>query len=76
MKNVIKLFFMDLKKIAKAPSVLVILGGLALLPSFYAWFNLDATWDPYGNTKNMTRVAHIWYSVLYQSRTRDQPLAA
>ena len=44
---------MDLKKIAKAPSVLVILGGLALLPSFYAWFNLDATWDPYGNTKNI-----------------------
>ncbi len=53
MKNVIKLFLMDLKKIAKAPSVLVILGGLALLPSFYAWFNLDATWDPYGNTKNI-----------------------
>lgn len=53
MKNVIKLFFMDLKKIAKAPGVLVILGGLALLPSFYAWFNLDATWDPYGNTKNI-----------------------
>lgn len=44
---------MDLKKIAKAPGVLVILGGLALLPSFYAWFNLDATWDPYGNTKNI-----------------------
>ena len=24
-----------------------------VLPSFYAWFNLDATWDPYGNTKNI-----------------------
>jgi len=44
---------MDLKKIAKTPGVLVILGGLALLPSFYAWFNLEATWDPYGNTKNI-----------------------
>ena len=44
---------MDLKKIAKTPAVLVILGGLALLPSFYAWFNLEATWDPYGNTKNI-----------------------
>ncbi|MBO1222356.1 YhgE/Pip domain-containing protein [Staphylococcus nepalensis] len=53
MKNAIKLFFMDLKKIAKTPGVLVILGGLALLPSFYAWFNLEATWDPYGNTKNI-----------------------
>lgn len=44
---------MDLKKIMKHPSVLVILGGIAILPSFYAWFNLDATWDPYGNTKNI-----------------------
>src|SRR5699024_3676013 len=49
----IKLFFMDLKKIAKTPGVLVILGGLALLPSFYAWFNLEATWDPYVNTKHI-----------------------
>ena len=28
----------------------VILGGLAILPSFYAWFNLWAMWDPYSNT--------------------------
>lgn len=53
MKNAIQLFLMDLKKIIKHPSVLVILGGIAILPSFYAWFNLDATWDPYGNTKNI-----------------------
>lgn len=52
-KNAIKLFLMDLKKIIKAPAVLVILGGVMILPSFYAWFNLDATWDPYGNTKNI-----------------------
>lgn len=53
MKNAIQLFLMDLKKIIKNPGVLVILGGIAILPSFYAWFNLDATWDPYGNTKNI-----------------------
>lgn len=52
-KNAIRLFLMDLKKIIKAPAVLVILGGVMVLPSFYAWFNLDATWDPYGNTKNI-----------------------
>ena len=28
----------------------MILGGLAILPSFYAWFNLWAMWDPYSNT--------------------------
>ncbi len=41
---------MDLKKVAKTPAVWIILAGLAILPSFYAWFNLWAMWDPYGNT--------------------------
>ncbi|PTU87674.1 YhgE/Pip domain-containing protein [Staphylococcus pasteuri] len=50
MKNALKLFKTDLKKIAKTPAVWVILAGLAILPSFYAWFNLWAMWDPYGNT--------------------------
>ena len=50
MKNALKLFKTDLKKIAKTPAVWIILAGLAILPSFYAWFNLWAMWDPYGNT--------------------------
>lgn len=50
MKNSFKLFKMDLKKVAKTPAVWIILAGLAILPSFYAWFNLWAMWDPYGNT--------------------------
>ncbi|MBO1199017.1 YhgE/Pip domain-containing protein [Staphylococcus simiae] len=50
MKNAFKLFKMDLKKVAKTPAVWVILAGLAILPSFYAWFNLWAMWDPYSNT--------------------------
>lgn len=50
MKNAIKLFMMDVKKVAKTPGALVLIAGLAILPSFYAWFNLEATWDPYSNT--------------------------
>ena len=50
MKNALKLFITDLKRVAKTPGVWVILAGLAILPSFYAWFNLWAMWDPYGNT--------------------------
>lgn len=50
MNNTFKLFKMDLKKVAKTPAVWIILAGLAILPSFYAWFNLWAMWDPYGNT--------------------------
>lgn len=50
MKNAFKLFMTDLKKVAKTPAVWIILAGLAILPSFYAWFNLWAMWDPYSNT--------------------------
>ncbi|PTF04976.1 YhgE/Pip domain-containing protein [Staphylococcus devriesei] len=50
MKNALKLFKTDLKRVAKTPAVWVILAGLAILPSFYAWFNLWAMWDPYSNT--------------------------
>ena len=39
MKNAFKLFLTDLKRVAKTPAAWVILGGLAILPSFYAWFN-------------------------------------
>src|SRR5699024_2733753 len=28
----------------------VLIGGLVLLPSLYAWFNIAASWDPYGQT--------------------------
>lgn len=30
--------------------------GIMILPSLYAWFNIAANWDPYGNTKGL-RVA-------------------
>ncbi|MDU0422344.1 YhgE/Pip domain-containing protein [Staphylococcus haemolyticus] len=50
MKNALKLFITDLKRVAKTPAVWVILAGLAILPSFYAWFNLWAMWDPYSHT--------------------------
>ena len=39
-----------MKRVAKTPAVWVILAGLAILPSFYAWFNLWAMWDPYSHT--------------------------
>lgn len=27
--------------------------GILILPSLYAWFNIYACWDPYGNTDNI-----------------------
>lgn len=34
-----------------AAAVMII--GLMILPSLYAWFNIEASWDPYGNTKDV-----------------------
>lgn len=53
MKNAFKLFWTDLKKIGNNPLALVVLIALTILPSLYAWFNLQALWDPYGNTQNI-----------------------
>ena len=53
MKNALKLFRFDLKRIAKTPAVWIIIAGLAILPSFYAWFNLWAMWDPYSKTDHI-----------------------
>ena len=32
---------------------LIIILGLAIVPSMYAWFNIAASWDPYGNTSEL-----------------------
>ena len=50
MKNIWKIFTGDLKKLVKHPFALVIIIGLCVIPSLYAWFNIFANWDPYANT--------------------------
>ena len=54
MKNIFKIYKKDLKDIFTNPSLLVVIIGLAFLPSLYAWFNIKASWDPYGNTQNIS----------------------
>lgn len=53
MKNAVQLFLHDLKNIRRTPSFIILLLGLSILPSFYAWFNLRSSWDPYSNTKHL-----------------------
>lgn len=50
MKNIWRIFTGDLKKLVKQPFALVIIIGLCVIPSLYAWFNIFANWDPYANT--------------------------
>ena len=54
MKNIFKIYRKDLKDIFKNPALLIVIIGLAILPSLYAWFNIKASWDPYGNTQNIS----------------------
>ncbi|MCC0644441.1 MULTISPECIES: YhgE/Pip domain-containing protein [unclassified Clostridioides] len=53
LKNILEIFKSDLKDIRGNYAVLIIVVGLAFLPSLYAWFNIKASWDPYGSTANM-----------------------
>lgn len=50
MKNIWNIYLTDLKSIMKNPTVAIILGGLIILPSLYAWLNIFASWDPYAKT--------------------------
>ncbi|BFH63565.1 YhgE/Pip domain-containing protein [Paenibacillus azoreducens] len=50
MKNIALIYGRDIRNIVTNWAALVIILGLIALPSLYAWFNIKASWDPYGNT--------------------------
>ncbi len=50
MRNIWDIYRLDIKNIVTNFSVLIVIGGLIFLPSLYAWFNIKASWDPYGQT--------------------------
>ncbi|OQD29452.1 YhgE/Pip domain-containing protein [Bacillus toyonensis] len=53
MKQIWRIYKTDLRNVAKYWAAIVIVLGLMILPSLYAWFNIKASWDPYGNTKEV-----------------------
>ncbi|MCJ8010924.1 YhgE/Pip domain-containing protein [Paenibacillus sp. KQZ6P-2] len=50
MKNIALIFGKDVRNIVTNWAALVLILGLVLLPSLYAWFNIKGSWDPYSNT--------------------------
>ncbi|WP_262421808.1 YhgE/Pip domain-containing protein [Bacillus aquiflavi] len=50
MKRILTIYKNDLKGIVTNWAAFMIIAGLVLLPSLYAWFNIKASWDPYSNT--------------------------
>jgi len=58
MQKIWHIYKRDLKSVFKVPSLALLVVGIMLLPSAYAWVNIEAIWDPYSNT-SMIPVAVI-----------------
>lgn len=50
MKGIWQIFRHDLQRLKGNYAAIIIVIALACLPAMYAWFNIAASWDPYGNT--------------------------
>ena len=53
MKKSFQIFKRDLGRLFRNRAAVLILVGISVLPSLYAWFNTAANMDPYGNTKGI-----------------------
>ena len=53
MSTVLRIFWRDVRRLARNPVALVVTLGVAVIPALYAWFNVAASWDPYGNTSGI-----------------------
>ena len=53
MKKALQIFKRDVLRLVRNPVALVITIGVCIIPSLYAWYNIVANWDPYGNTGNV-----------------------
>ncbi|WP_422661424.1 YhgE/Pip family protein [Paenibacillus sp. EC2-1] len=54
MRNIIHIYITDLKNITTNWVATVLILGLAVLPSLYAWFNIASSWDPYSQTSSIS----------------------
>ena len=53
MKQILRIYRTDIKNIITNWVTLIVILGLIILPSLYAWFNIKASWDPYGQTSHL-----------------------
>ncbi|MDQ0233158.1 YhgE/Pip domain-containing protein [Metabacillus malikii] len=53
MKKSLSIFTRDWRNISKNWVAAILIGGLILLPSLYAWLNILASWDPYSQTDQL-----------------------
>ena len=53
MKKVMEIFKRDISRLVKSPAAIIVAVGMCIIPALYAWFNIAANRDPYGNTANI-----------------------
>ena len=53
MKNIFRIFKNDVSRIRSNVIAMIVIMGITVIPTLYAWFNIAASWDPYGNTGNL-----------------------
>ncbi|MDF7663202.1 YhgE/Pip domain-containing protein [Bifidobacterium sp. ESL0763] len=53
MSTIWKLFTGDVRRITGNVISIIILIGLVVIPALFTWFNVTASWDPFGNSKNL-----------------------
>ena len=57
MKNIKRIIKDDIISVTHNLFAIVVAIGICILPALYAWFNIYANWDPYGNTGNLDLAA-------------------
>lgn len=57
MRNIRRIIKDDIRSVTHNLFALVVVIGICILPALYAWFNIYANWDPYGNTGNLDLAA-------------------
>ena len=53
MRNFAHIFATDVRRVRRNAIAIVVLFGVVVLPSFFGWFNVLSSWDPFGNVKNL-----------------------
>ena len=53
MKNILQIFLRDIRKIKGNTIAMIMMIGILVVPTLYAWFNIGGSWDPYENTSGI-----------------------
>lgn len=54
MKKIFSIYYHDVRGIVTNWVAAIMIIGLIVLPSLYAWFNIKSSWDPYGQTSGIS----------------------